>query len=110
MFKNKELRNLRKMNHLSQKEVADKIGKSQQSYAFYETGRVTPDAETISKLADFFHVPIEYLFNNKLMTVEENSIIVYGRGSGVKKYKLTEKKLKAIQALLDDDDSSDIDF
>ncbi len=111
MFKNKELKNLRKMNHLSQSEVAEKIGKSQQSYAFYETGRVTPDADTISKLADFFHVPVEYLFSNKLYTMEENSIVIYGRGSGPKKYKLTEKRLKAIQALLDDDNSSnDIDF
>ena len=54
------LKRFRKEFRLSQKDVADAIGKSQQSYQAYET-RSNPSVEIITKLADAYNVSTDYL-------------------------------------------------
>ena len=46
------LKQLRKQKGLTQSEVAEKLGISQQAYAKYESGSATPNAETLSKLGE----------------------------------------------------------
>lgn len=48
-------------NHISQKDVASKIGISQQAYARYESGSREPKLDTWKKLANYFDVPVYYL-------------------------------------------------
>lgn len=55
------LKELRCEKGLLQKEVAQKIGVSPQSYSFYENWINKPDPETLIKLADIFEVSIDYL-------------------------------------------------
>lgn len=45
----------------TQSEVADKIGTMQQTYYKYETGKNTPSAEVIVKIAVAFNVSADYL-------------------------------------------------
>lgn len=53
---------LRKQKGVSQAEVAEYIGLTVAAYQNYENGRREAGYETISKLADFYHVSIDYLF------------------------------------------------
>lgn len=57
----KNLKNLRKKRNLTQKDVADAIGITFQTYSYYETGRTKPTPETLCKLADFFGVTVDEL-------------------------------------------------
>lgn len=54
---------LRKMNQLSQEELAAKIGISRQTLSKYETGEALPDIEKCKALADIFNVSMDDLVN-----------------------------------------------
>ena len=43
---------LRKLNNLSQEDIAEKIGVSRQTLSKYETGESLPDIERCKQLAD----------------------------------------------------------
>ena len=53
------LKSIRMEKGFSQKEIAEKLGVSQPSYAQYEPGKRNPKAETIKKIADALGVSIE---------------------------------------------------
>ena len=62
MFKD-NLIALRKMNGLSQEELADKINVSRQTLSKYETGESLPDVEKCKLIADVFEVSLDELVN-----------------------------------------------
>lgn len=55
------LKKLRIEAGLTQKELAKIIQTSQQNIGFYEKGERQPKNDTLTKLADFFNVSIDYL-------------------------------------------------
>ncbi len=65
------LRQLRKLNNYSQQEIADELNIIRQTYSHYETGRNYPNAETLYKLANIYHVPVDSLLN---LTIGDKSI------------------------------------
>lgn len=52
---------LRQAFHLTQEELAKKLGISRSRIGMYETGAREPDFETLETIADFFNVDIDYL-------------------------------------------------
>lgn len=56
-----QLKNLRKQNKTSQRELADRLCVSQQTVAKWETGGATPNPETITRICDIFNVSSDYL-------------------------------------------------
>ena len=54
---------LRKLNGLSQEELAEKVGISRQTLSKYETGEAVPDIQKCKKLADIFQVSLDDLVN-----------------------------------------------
>ena len=63
MFK-ENLISLRKLNHMSQEELAEKLGISRQTLSKYETGESIPDIERVQKaIADAFGVSLDELVN-----------------------------------------------
>jgi len=54
---------LRKLNALSQEELAEKVGVSRQTLSKYETGESLPDIEKCKALADAFGVTLDDLVN-----------------------------------------------
>ena len=60
----KALKILRTNRKMSQKELADIIGVSQQTIGSWEVGRTSPDPDMINKLARFFNVTTDYLLGN----------------------------------------------
>lgn len=57
------LTELRKLQNLSQEELAEKIGVSRQTLSKYETGESLPDIEKCMALADVFGVSMDDLVN-----------------------------------------------
>lgn len=80
----KNLRKLRMQRGISQQQLADVIGVSQQSINKYENHSVEPDIDTMSAMADFFNVSIDYLVGR---TESDFSI---------KQYDITESEIKLI--------------
>lgn len=54
---------LRKLNAMSQEELAEKVGVSRQTLSKYETGESLPDIEKCKALADAFGVTLDDLVN-----------------------------------------------
>lgn len=54
---------LRKLNGLSQEELAEKVGISRQTLSKYETGESLPDIEKTKAIADVFGVSLDDLVN-----------------------------------------------
>lgn len=52
---------LRISNGMTQSETAEKLGISRSTIGMYETGAREPDFKTLEKIADFFHVNVDYL-------------------------------------------------
>lgn len=55
------LKSLRKNLNKTQEEVAAGLGVSRGAYSHFENDRNEPDSETLSKIADYFQVSIDYL-------------------------------------------------
>ncbi|MGN0530228.1 MAG: helix-turn-helix transcriptional regulator [Eubacterium sp.] len=87
------LKKLRNEFNISQQQLADVIGVSQQSINKYENHNIEPDIETLKNMAKFFNTSIDYLvgFDNNgaefgnaqellrlfnLMTAEQQSIFI----------------------------------
>ena len=59
------LKQLRKSNKLTQKELAENIGVSEITIRSYESGRRLPNSETLVKLENYFNVSGAYLRGEK---------------------------------------------
>lgn len=57
------IKELRQSKGLTQAELAQKVGISEQSVSFYENNRRKPKIETWNRLANFFNVSVPYLQN-----------------------------------------------
>ena len=59
-FKNR-LRLCRNQLDLKQQDIAEELNIVYRTYRRYETGETKPDIETAAKLAQYFHVSLDYL-------------------------------------------------
>ena len=79
----KNLKALRNKKGISQQQLADVIGVTQQSVNKYENHSVEPDIYTLIKIADYFETTIDYLVgrvsddgpDENRITHEEKSMI-----------------------------------
>lgn len=65
----KTIRQLRKENNWTQKQLADKLNVGKSTISNYETGYSEPDIETQSILADLFNVSLDELNNRETKDV-----------------------------------------
>jgi len=61
----KNLVEQRKLNHLTQRQMAERLGIAQPSYIRYENGKAEPTLENLVKIADIFDVSIDFLLGRK---------------------------------------------
>lgn len=61
----KNLIELRKLNRLTQRQMAERLGIAQPSYIRYENGKAEPTIENLVKIADIFDVSIDSLCGRK---------------------------------------------
>ena len=57
------IRALREDNNLTQAQVAAVLGVAQNTYSQYETGKIELTAPVLLKLAEFYHVSVDYLLD-----------------------------------------------
>lgn len=57
------LKNIRIDNDIKQKDIAQILNVSQNTYSQYETGIIALTAEILIKLADYYNVSIDYLLD-----------------------------------------------
>lgn len=68
----KIIADLRKQKKITQAKLAQIIGIGRSTLAMYETDGSEPDLATISKLADFFGVSVDYLLGREEKKPSEN--------------------------------------
>lgn len=78
------LKRFRKQMRLSQTDVAERLGMLQQTYSRYESGKFSPRADDLIKLADAYDVSTDYLL---------------GRSDDPRPPKFDEKTLNLIRAM-----------
>ena len=64
MFK-QQIRMLRRKLDMTQDQVAEHLGLSRSTYAYYETGKTEPNYQTLVKLAKLFDVTVDYLLSGE---------------------------------------------
>lgn len=55
------IRNLREDSNLFQRNLAEHLGCTQQTYSRYETGELEPSLHVMAKLAEFYGTSVDYL-------------------------------------------------
>lgn len=75
MFYGEKMKEIRELNGLSRKELAEKLQITEQAVWQYENEKVLPRIEILNKLREFFDVETRYFFTpsylNKVITSEE---------------------------------------
>ena len=61
MMKYENIRSLRIDNGYTQRQIAEQVGVSQNTYSQYEIGVLNYPIEVLEKLADFYNVSVDYL-------------------------------------------------
>ncbi len=61
----KKITDLRKVNNMTQMELADKLGISFQAVSNWERGNTMPDISKLPELAEIFHISVDELLNGK---------------------------------------------
>ena len=69
----KNLKNLRKELGLTQKEIADILHISQQTYSDYENCKTEPTGETLIAIANYFEVTVDELLGRDELTQAERA-------------------------------------
>lgn len=63
------LSELRKKNHLSQENIADMLGVARTTYAMYEQGNREMDYASLIKIADYYKVSLDYIFERSAIPI-----------------------------------------
>lgn len=92
------LQQLRESMKFSQAALSKKLGVAQSTVGMWESGKREPDYDTLMQIANYFHVPVDYLLGNRLTADSENP-------NKSKDSSLTQKQIQAflneIQAAID---------
>lgn len=62
-----KIRKFRKEMHLTQVELAERLGTTQRNISNWEIGARMPDLETMIRLADFFDVSVDELIGRTML-------------------------------------------
>lgn len=101
----KNLKFMRSNKNISQQQLAEVIGISQQSINKYENHSVEPDIEILIKLADYFNTSIDFLVGNtdiehKIEYVEKTDLNNDEKKMIENYRKLNDNQKEALQNLL----------
>lgn len=95
---------------MSQAELAEKLGVSQQTISKYERGTREPDNETLVKLAEIFNCSIDYLLGKTDIRNPYDEFLTQAKEKyGSRGKKQAEELLENIQSLFDGGELPDED-
>lgn len=61
---NNRIRELRKQDNLTMKQLGEILGLAESTISQYETGKREPDHKTLLKISEHFHVSVDYLLGH----------------------------------------------
>lgn len=73
----KNLKLLRAEKNISQQQLADVVGVSQQSINKYENHSVEPDIDTLIRISDFFSVSVDFLIGRTDVRIIPSNMTEY---------------------------------
>lgn len=102
----KNLKQLREAASVSQKQLANAIGVSQQSINKYENHKIEPDIGTMIRIADYFNTSVDYLIGHTEIQRKIEATSVWELNDEERKIlcgyrKLSAKKRKSIAMIID---------
>lgn len=68
------IKELRKLKRMTQKDLAEAMKVSQQTIGAWETERAVPGADTLNELADYFNVTTDYLLGRPEKKKEKQNV------------------------------------
>lgn len=100
------LKTLRESAAVSQKQLAEAIGVSQQSINKYENHNIEPDIGTMIRIADYFDTSVDYLIGHTSICRKIENVTAYELNAEESKImdnyrKLTKKQKACIATLID---------
>ncbi|MBQ6001198.1 MAG: helix-turn-helix domain-containing protein [Clostridia bacterium] len=72
------LRELRKKQGISLRTVADALGISESALSLYESGRRRASHKLLCRLADYYHVTVDYLLERDILMPPRRMLPIYG--------------------------------
>lgn len=100
------LKKLREEAGVSQKQLAESIGVSQQSINKYENHNIEPDIETMIRIADYFNTSVDYLIGHTDLRRKIEMAYAYELNSEestvIEGYRKLSRKQKACVAVIID--------
>lgn len=69
------IRRCRKLRNLSQAQMAEIIGISNNTFSNIETGNCNATLENVKKIAEYFQVSLDYLIDGEERTLEDETFI-----------------------------------
>jgi len=76
----RRLRLLIDETRVSQQEIADYVGVTRQAVSHWKDGKTIPDCFSFKKIAEFFKVPLEYLYGDTESKIKENMALMESLG------------------------------
>ena len=70
------LKELREAKHISQAQLAKAVGVGQSTVGMWESGKSVPEYKTLIKVADYFHVTVDYLTGKTAVSTPTGPSIV----------------------------------
>lgn len=100
------LRKLREESAVTQKQLAEVIGVSQQSINKYENHNIEPDIETLIRMAKFFNTSVDFLIGHNAtrfnVETERSVELCPEEDALIRKYRrLTPRQKYAVSILID---------
>ncbi len=95
---------LRKSRGITQKQFGELFGLAESTISLYEAGKRQPDYTTLSKIADYFGVSIDYLLGRAGGTGEGdggNVVRIAGRDGSLYERRLSDAQRELLIQMLD---------
>lgn len=78
-----KIRELRNRAGLTQKELAEKLHKSESAIRMWELGKSEPDLQSINELAEIFNVSVDYIIGDDETRLDDRALKLALFGGGV---------------------------
>ena len=90
------LKSLRNGLNITQKELASFLGINQNTYSYWENGKVKIDSDSLAKLSDYFDVSIDYLLGRTDIRKPTNGATILEEERIKSDYRKLPSEMKAI--------------
>ena len=72
----KKIKEYRKLNNITQQELANKLGISRSTLSYYENGEVEPNIYTLLKLSEIMNCSMDYLFSIEVLDIIMKKLLI----------------------------------